>query len=156
MMCYYDLNNPSVGNVTTWQIPSCGGANPPCDYPGYYDSHMAWWHDGADDDLGPICGSIYNVTTLAPPPVEPWQGEEVCISSTPSWTVGSTIGMWQVWRFTHSFNTGGNPFLIHSSLSANCRTTDIFWRSVRTGVVLWARLREGHRVGRVGFADLRG
>jgi hypothetical protein len=106
----FDLNNPSVGNVTTWQIPSCGGANPPCDYPAYYDSHMAWWHDGADDDLGPICGSIYNVATLAPPPVEPWQGEEVCISSTPSWTVGSTIGAWQAWRFTHSFNTGGNPF----------------------------------------------
>ena len=106
----FDSTNPSVGNVTTWQISSCGGSNPPCQFSTEYDSHMAYWHDASDDDLGPICGSMYNVATLAPPPVAPWQGEEVCISSAPSWTVGAAIGAWQVWRFTHSFNTGGNPF----------------------------------------------
>ena len=107
----FNLTAPSVGNVTTWQVSPCGGTNPPCSYPAYYDSHMAWWHDPLDDDLGPICGTIYNVATLAPPPVEPWQGEEACVTATPSWTSGvGPIGNWDVWRFTHNFNTGGNSF----------------------------------------------
>jgi len=106
----FDASNPSVGNITTWQIPSCGGSNPPCEFGGTYDSHTAWWHDAADDDQGPICGSFYNIATLAePPPLAAWQGEEVCVSATPSWVVGGTIGGWKAWRFTHAFNTGGNP-----------------------------------------------
>ncbi|MFZ0321940.1 MAG: hypothetical protein WAL56_22635 [Candidatus Sulfotelmatobacter sp.] len=119
----FNSSSPASIPTTTWQVGApytnpcdpngtwyAGDPNPPCEFANAYDSHMAWWHDAADDDLGPICGSVYNYATLAPPPVAPWQGEEVCISSTPSWSVGGTIGDWQVWRFTHSFNTGGNPF----------------------------------------------
>ena len=106
----FDAANPSVGNVTTWQISSCGGPNPPCDFGLFYDSHMAYWHNAMDDDLGPICGTVYNVATLAPPPLYPWQGEEVCVTTTPSWVSGvGPIGNWTAWRFAHNFNTGGNP-----------------------------------------------
>jgi hypothetical protein len=105
-----DGANPRTGTVTSWQIANCGvSGNPPCSFGSAYDSHMAYWHDPLDDDLGPICGTIYNYTTLAPPPLYPYQGEEVCISTTPTWTSGNAIGAQQEWRFTHNFNTGGSP-----------------------------------------------
>jgi len=117
------LSNPAANPAVTWQVgapytnacdPSGtwypNDANPPCDYAAEYDSHMGSAFNPGGTDTAPVCGSIYNVATLAPPPVAPDQGEEVCVSTSPNWTYGSTIAPYQIWRFTHSFNTGGNSF----------------------------------------------
>jgi len=118
---WFDSASPRNTPLSTWQVGTPQNPcevhgtwkpkdlNPPCDFGDAYDSHMAYWHDPLDDDLGPICGSIFNYATLAPPPVAPYQGEEICVSTTPTWTVGGTIGAYKVWRFTHSFATGGSP-----------------------------------------------
>jgi hypothetical protein len=119
-----DAPGPSAAPLTTWQVGTgspvacdvngtwySGDPLPPCYYTLAYDSHLAWWHDAADDDLGPACGSLYNDANLAGSPIiAPWAGEVVCISTSPQWASTGTIGAWQVWRFTHEFNTGGNPF----------------------------------------------
>jgi hypothetical protein len=119
---WIDSANPTATPLSSWQVGvpytlACdvngvwfpNDPHPPCDFANAYDSHLAYWHDALDDDLGPICGSIFNLATLAPPPVAPYQGEEICVSTTPTWTVGGTIGGYKVWRFTHSFNSGGSP-----------------------------------------------
>jgi hypothetical protein len=119
----YDSANPGAAPLTSWQVGApftnpCDTSsvwtaldpNPPCFFGQAYDSHFAFWHDPADDDLGPVCGSMYNIATLAPPPLAPYQGEAVCVSTTPLWAQGASIGAYKVWRFTHEFCTGGNAF----------------------------------------------
>lgn len=118
-----DSANPTAVPKTSWQVgppytSGCdvhgdwkpGNADPPCMFADGYDSHTAFWHGPQDDDTGPVCGTVYNVATLAPVPVAPYQGEEVCISTTPNWNYGDPIGAYKVWRFTHTFASGGNGF----------------------------------------------
>jgi hypothetical protein len=112
----FDSSSAATPPLVTWQVSPCdidgvwfpGDTKPPCDFANAYDSHMSWASNPGDGDSSPICGSMYNYATLAPPPVAPWQGEAICISSTPTWANGGTIGAWNVWRFAHEFNTGGN------------------------------------------------
>lgn len=116
-------STPQATPLTGWQVGApytnpChvhgvwtpNDLSPPCFFSDAYDSHLTFWSDPADDDTGPMCGTIYNYATLAPPPVAPYQGEEVCVSTSPSWSVGSAIGAYKVWRFAHIFNTGGSAF----------------------------------------------
>gem|GEM_PF-742469 len=115
------LANPAATPFVTWEVGApytnpCDTSwvpndpDPPCNYPLVYDSHMGSAYNPGGMDSSPVCGSVYNIATLAPPAVAPDQGEEVCISTSPSWNYGSAIGAYQVWRFTHSFNTGANAF----------------------------------------------
>jgi hypothetical protein len=125
------LANPNGTAVTSWQMGYAGGSwvgtpltlncdingtwfpgdtNPTCSYGNAYDAHPGAQvtYDATYSDITPVCGTIYNVATLAPPPVAAYQGEEVCISSTPTWLFGAPIPAWRTWRFTHNFNTGGS------------------------------------------------
>lgn len=117
-----DSANPGAAATTSWQVGApyttacdvnwvANDLNPACNWTTPYDSHLAFWHDASDDDLGPVCGTIYNNVSNAPPPIAPWQQEEICESSSPTWnpSVGP-IGAWKVWRFTHTFNSGGSSF----------------------------------------------
>lgn len=118
-----DSANPRMAPKTSWQagppytsaceleaVWNAGDAKLPCNFSQAYDSHTAFWHGPLDDDTGPVCGTMYNYATLAPDPVAPYQGEEVCISTQPNWNLGDPIGRYKVWRFTHTFATGGNGF----------------------------------------------
>lgn len=118
-----DSANATAVPKTSWQagtphteacdvhgVWSPGDRHLPCLFADAYDSHTAFWHGPLDDDTGPVCGTMYNYATLAPEPVAPYQGEEVCISTQPNWNVGDPIGRYRVWRFTHTFATGGNAF----------------------------------------------
>jgi PKD repeat protein len=108
---------PSASPLVSWQ-PVCTdyyvtpSALPPCNFSLGYDSHLSWAYNPDGADITPICGSIYNYATLAePPPLAPYQGEEVCISSSPTWVNGAIPSKSQIqYRFTHCFNTGGNSF----------------------------------------------
>jgi hypothetical protein len=96
--------------TTTYSVPP-PSALPPCFYSLAYDSHMSPAFNPNGTDTGSVCGSIYNNGTLAPPPEAPWQGEEVCLSISPTWVNGTTPNPAQIqYRFAHCFNTGGNIF----------------------------------------------
>ena len=128
---FIPLNNPGGMPAITWQVGSpwtnpCdingvwfpNDPNPPCDLANAYDSHFGSAFNPGGADTAPVCGTIYNYATLAPPPVAAYQGEEVCVSTNPSWTFGSPIPQYTVWRFTHNFNSGGNiDFDIQFSIS---------------------------------------
>jgi PKD repeat protein len=109
--------SPTAIPLVSWQ-PSCTNSYvtpstlPPCNFSSAYDSHLSWAYNPGGADITPICGSIYNYATLATPPtLAPYQGEEVCISTFPTWTNGATPSILQTqYRFTHCFNTGGNSF----------------------------------------------
>jgi hypothetical protein len=114
----YQAANPYVlaDILISWQ-PTCivawtpNNALPPCAFGQAYDSHMAGAFNPGGADVSPVCGSMYNVATLAPPPVAPWQGEVICIPLSPTWANGAMpVGQNAPWRFTHEFNTGGNSF----------------------------------------------
>ncbi len=94
--------------MTAW-VPNA--SLPPCEFGSAYDSHMSGANNPGGTDTYPVCGSMYNYATLAPPPVAPWQGEAICIPLSPTWASGaSPIGQNAPWRFTHEFNSGGNSF----------------------------------------------
>jgi hypothetical protein len=107
---------PAATPLVSWQ-PTCTNdysvpppsALPPCNFGLGYDSHMSPAYNPGGLDNGFICGSIYNYADLASPPEAPWQGEEVCISVSPTWADGATPNPAQTqYRFTHAWNTGGN------------------------------------------------
>lgn len=123
---------PTATPLTSWQVGApytnaCDidgvwyplDPNPPCDFANGYDSHMgSAFNPPSAYDTAPICGSMYNYN-IAPTPgdipyyqytqLAPYQGEELCVSTIPTWSVGGTILGWKVWRFGHSFATEGNP-----------------------------------------------
>jgi hypothetical protein len=113
----YDSTNPGIaadvliswqpGCATTW-VPN--DSLPPCEFADAYDSHLSFAHNPGNTDTAPICGSIYNYATLAmPPALAAWQGEEVCVPSSPAWANGSLPSAQNApWRFTHAFNSGGS------------------------------------------------
>jgi hypothetical protein len=118
-----DSANPGAAATTNWQVggpftSSCDASgvwfpldtHPPCNFPSAYDSHLAFWHDASDDDLGPTCGTIYDGGGGYANEVAPWQNEEVCISTTPTWLPPAAIGAYRISRFTHTFNTQTNAF----------------------------------------------
>ena len=102
---------------SSWQVSPCdanwaiGSILPSCTYPEVIDAHPAFLHGAADDDTGPTCSTVFG-TTLSPYSLAPYQNEVVCASSSPMWTPGvDAIGAAaKTWRFTHTFNGGGNPF----------------------------------------------
>ena len=107
---------PTATPLVSWQ-PNCTltysvpppSALPPCNFALAYDSHLSPAYNPGGTDNGFICGSIYNYADLASPPEAPWQGEEACISISPTWADGATPNAAQTqYRFTHSWNTGGN------------------------------------------------
>ncbi|MGA9391484.1 MAG: hypothetical protein WBV69_13675 [Candidatus Sulfotelmatobacter sp.] len=112
----YSAKAPYTLPLANWE-PTCttswspNNALPPCQLSLAYDSHMSWASNPGGSDTAPVCGSVYNLATLAPPPNAPWQGEVVCVSTTPSWSnPASPSGGQTQWRFTHEFNTGGSSF----------------------------------------------
>ena len=112
----YPVSSPYGIPLINWE-PTCtnswspGNALPPCELALACDSHMSWAYNPSGSDTSPVCGTVYNYATLAPPPVAPWQGEFACISTSPTWTnPASPNASQQEWRFTHEFNTGGNSF----------------------------------------------
>lgn len=110
--------NPTGVPLINWQPPCTNSysvpppsALPPCNFAEAYDSHLSPAFNPNGSDTGFLCGSIYNGATLAPPPEAPWQGEEVCISISPTWVNGTTPSTSQIqYRFAHCWNTGGNIF----------------------------------------------
>jgi len=114
----YPTANPGIlGDImVSWQ-PTCttswtpNALLPPCEFGLAYDSHMSGPFNPGGADTSPVCGSIFNYATLAPPPVAPWQGEAICIPIFPTWAMGaSPVGQNAPWRFTHELNTGSNSF----------------------------------------------
>lgn len=108
-----DLNNPyAILPAINWQATcaspwSPNNPRPPCTFGSGYDSHLVMAYNPAGADTGPYCGTIF-YSALAPPPVAPWQGEFICVSSTPRWTnPASPNGGQKVWRFNHTFCSGG-------------------------------------------------
>lgn len=115
----YDLMNPFLLSdvFVNWQPFPCdtvwlpNNVNPPCQLSLAYDSHLSQaFNPTASPDVSPVCGNVYNLATLAPPPVAAYQGEFICVSTSPTWTNGGTIGNQTQWRFAHNFCTGGNSF----------------------------------------------
>lgn len=110
----YDMANPTSVPPISLQTSPCtpnpfvSGLPPPCD-PAYWDQHMGWAYHPDSTDTQPACGTIYNLKTLSPVPVAPWQGEEVCVTTSPTWTNIATPGAQTMWRFTHTLATGSNP-----------------------------------------------
>jgi hypothetical protein len=116
-----DSTAPGAAAVTNWQVGApftnpcdigwtANDVNPPCSFSAAYDSHLQIVNNLADDDKGVICGTIYDGATGHMIPVAPFQNEVICISMKPTWSVGSSILRYQVWRFAHSFQTLANPF----------------------------------------------
>jgi hypothetical protein len=111
-----DSNNPQSTAVTSWQVSPCDiswFANdplPPCGFTQAYDSHLAFWNDLADDDLGLMIGAIYDGATGHALPVAPYQNEIIGVTTSPFWANGSTIGAFRVYRFTHTFDTLTSSF----------------------------------------------
>jgi hypothetical protein len=113
-----DATNPGATPLVTWQ-PTCttnwipGDSLPPCAFGEGYDSHLSWAYNPGDTDTSPVCGTVYNdssnIGTKGYPLIgAPWQGEEVCISSSPTWANVSPPNpnpAQRQWRFTHTFNT---------------------------------------------------
>jgi len=125
-----DLTHPNLlANVLlSWQVDPCSSswvgdgtdANPPCLFSAAYDEHLSWGYNPGDTDTSPVCGSMYNdsgnIGLLGLPLiVAPFQGEEVCISDSPTW-IGSSSSApvpnsgQRQYRFTHTFNTETNAF----------------------------------------------
>jgi hypothetical protein len=106
-----DANNPQATALTSWQVSPCDTswfANdplPPCAFGSAYDSHLAFWNDPLDDDLGLMIGTIYDGAGGHAEPVAPYQNEIVAVTVSPAWSNGSTIGAFKVYRFGHTFNT---------------------------------------------------
>lgn len=113
----YDLTNPdTLGDVLIGLQPTCdpswfpGDSLPPCQSSLAYDSHMSWAYDPSNSDNTPVTGTIYNVATLSPVPVAPWQGEEVSISTSPVWANGASPNpSAAVYRHTHNWASGACP-----------------------------------------------
>lgn len=149
-----DSANPTAAPTISWQVGApytsacdvhgvwhAGDTHPPCDASDAYDSHTAFLHGPLDDDTGPVCGSIYNYATLAPPPVAPYQGEEVCITTTPNW---SSAGRSEPTKSGGSHTRSAPAETrsgIRNSPSASCRKTESLWRFRRTGIARWAICR---------------
>jgi hypothetical protein len=129
---YFSSTDPYVIPPITWQVNPCAspwtfGAPAPCGFGVAYDSHMAWAYNPGGTDTTPVCGSMYNLSTLAPPPLAPWQGELICISTSPTWTDPTAPNpAAKVWRFTHEFNTGGNSFFDAQFAISQCSTDGKF------------------------------
>jgi hypothetical protein len=124
----YDLSNPTAIPNVSWLVSTCDTrhytpgivyTNPPCEFADAYDQHTSWAAAAIGGvDAGPACGSFLNLLTLNPNPYAPWQGEEMCFSTTPNWVYGGSTTGQQQWRFTHSFNSGTNSnFSVQFSIS---------------------------------------
>lgn len=110
----YDLSQPAVLPLINWQVSPCAdpwiaGGAPPCEVSLEYGAHISWAHNSGNTDSSPACGTIYNSMNLSAIETAPWQGELVCITTSPSWVSPlSPSGAQQEWRFGHTFATGTN------------------------------------------------
>ncbi|HWY20653.1 MAG TPA: hypothetical protein VNX26_05490 [Candidatus Acidoferrum sp.] len=85
-------------------------STPPCTPSNNVDSHLSWAYNPSEADTSPACGTMYNVATLSPVEYMAWQGEEICVTTTPTTTtpLNGNPGQKQS-RFTHTFAGGSNP-----------------------------------------------
>lgn len=112
----YDLSNPSAQPPAYWQAspcsatPSGGVYNPPsCDISKVIDNHLSTAYNPGDTDTFPVCGSVTNSGNSSTVAFNAWQGEEVCMSTSPTWSDTTNPSPSQKqWRFSHCFNTGTN------------------------------------------------
>jgi len=118
---YQSANPYTLGNtLISWQPTPCDSrayaagityTNPPCEFANAYDSHLSAAYNPGGADASPVCGSIFNDETLSPVAFAPFQGEAICVPTSPRWASGaSPVGQNAPWRFTHEFNTGSNAF----------------------------------------------
>lgn len=123
-LTYTPLNNPAA----TGAFPSCtaGAGNcplifweghpcndtpsnePACTLSISIDAHPSMAYNPGGTDNSPVCTTAYNYGSLSPIETYPYQGEEICIKSSTTWTDSSAPSANPAYRLTHSFNDGTN------------------------------------------------
>jgi hypothetical protein len=113
----YNTANLSLAGLATWQ-PICTtswtpfNALPDCNFGVNLDSHLSWAWNPGDADSAPVCGTVFNesasIATGSALINHAYQGEEMCVSTLPTWANPGTSGQGTQWRFTHTLNTMTN------------------------------------------------
>lgn len=123
-LTYTPLNNPAAtgafpactagaGNcpLIFWEGHPCNDTpsnEPACTLSISIDSHPSMAYNPGGTDNSPVCTSAYNYASLSPIETYPYQGEEICIKSSTTWTDSSAPATNPAYRLTHSFNDGTN------------------------------------------------